>query len=67
MIALFKKHYPATDIQWLKSRPRQGDWNLFMVSLGRPASKLPFFAKCGLAKLHKDLLEQGHAVSFINV
>ena len=67
VIALFKKHHPTAGIQWLKSRPRQGDWNLCMVSLGRPASKLPFFAKCGLAKLHKDLLEQGHAVSFINV
>jgi len=38
-----------------------------MVSLGRPAIKLPFFAKCELVKLHKDLVEQGHAVSFINV
>jgi uncharacterized protein (TIGR04141 family) len=67
VIALFKKHHPTADSEWLKSRPRQGDWNLCMVSLGRPAIKLPFFAKCGLVKLHNDLVEQGHAVSFINV
>jgi len=67
VVGLFKKHHPTADVEWLKSRPRQGDWNLCMVSLGRPAIKLPFFAKCGLVKLHKDLVEQGHAVSFIHV
>jgi uncharacterized protein (TIGR04141 family) len=67
VIALFKKHHPTADIEWLRTRPQQGAWNLCMVSLGKPAAKLPFFAKCGLAKLHKDLLEQGHAVSFISV
>jgi len=67
LIALFKKHHPTADVEWLKSRPRQGDWNLCMVSLGKPATKLPFFAKCGLVKLRKDLVEQGHAVSFISV
>jgi uncharacterized protein (TIGR04141 family) len=67
VIALFKKHHPTADVGWLKSRPRQGDWNLCMVSLGKPATKLPFFAKCGLVKFHKDLVEQGHAVSFISV
>jgi len=65
--ALFKKHHPTADVEWLKSRPRQGDWNLCMVSLGKPATKLPFFAKCGLVKLQKDLVEQGHTVSFISV
>ena len=67
LIALFKKHHPTANIDWLKSRPRQGDWKLCMVSLGKPAAKLPFFAKCGLVKVNKDLVEQGHAVSFISV
>ncbi len=67
VIALFRKHHPKADVTWLKSRPRQGDWNLCMVSLGKPAAKLPFFAKCGLVKLYKDLREQGHAVSFTKV
>lgn len=67
VIALFKKYHPKADVEWLKSRPRQGDWNLCLVSLGKPATKLPFFAKCGLVKVHKDLVEQGHAVSYITV
>ncbi len=61
---LLAKHHPTTDIAWLRSRPRREDWNLCMVSLGRRQSELPFFAKCGLAKLSKDLLERGHTATF---
>jgi hypothetical protein len=32
--------------------------------LGKPSADLPFFAKCGLAKLSKELVERGHRVSF---
>lgn len=67
LAASLKKHHPKADRQWLNARPRQGDWNLCMVSLGRPSATLPFFAKCGLAKVYKDLSEQGHAASFMNV
>jgi uncharacterized protein (TIGR04141 family) len=66
-LILFKKYHPQTDIEWLKSRPKQGEWNLCMVSLGKPANRLPFFAKCGLVKLHRDLSERGHTVPFIHV
>jgi uncharacterized protein (TIGR04141 family) len=65
--ALFKKYRHKADVSWLKSRPRQGDWTLCMVSLGKPATKLPFFAKCTLVKVYKELREQGHAVSFVKV
>jgi uncharacterized protein (TIGR04141 family) len=64
---LFARHHPKADVSWLNTRPRQGDWNLCMVSLGRSAKDLPFFAKCGLAKVYKDLSTQGHAVSFTKV
>lgn len=64
---IFAKHHPNADSSWLKGRPRHGDWNLCMVSLGRASKDLPFFAKCGLAKLYKDLTEQGHTVSFLSV
>src|SRR5664279_1883860 len=47
---IFKKYHPKADTEWLKSRPRNGDWDFCLLSLGRPAAKLPFFAKCGLAK-----------------
>lgn len=67
LVTLFERHFPTTDRTWLRSRPRQGDWHLCMVSLGKCAAQLPFFAKCGLAKAYKDLSEQGHSVSFTNV
>jgi len=64
---LFGKYHPRADAAWLSTRPRQGEWDLCMVSLGAPAADLPFFAKCGLAKIYKDLSEQGHTLSFISV
>jgi uncharacterized protein (TIGR04141 family) len=67
LLQLFAKRFPTVDVTWLKSRPRQGDWNLCMVSLGKCAAQLPFFAKCGLAKVYKDLSEQGHLLSFTSV
>lgn len=59
-----KDIYPKAERAWLDARPRPGDWNLCLVSLGRRASDLPFFAKCGLARLVKELEEGGHHVSF---
>jgi len=64
---VFKKYHPTADTNWLKSRPDNGDWKLCMVSLGRSAAKLPFFAKCGLWRVQKGLTERGHAVFFISV
>jgi uncharacterized protein (TIGR04141 family) len=43
---VFKKYHPNTDRGWLKSRPSNADWNLCLVSLGRPAKTLPFFVHC---------------------
>ena len=67
LIRLFEVHHPRFDVSWLQSRPRNGDWNLCMVSLGRKAADLPFLAKCGLTRTYKELTEQGHVVSFVNV
>jgi uncharacterized protein (TIGR04141 family) len=64
---VFKKYHPTADTNWLKSRPDNGDWNLCMVSLGRTAAKLPFFAKCSLWRVHKGLTERGHKVFFVAV
>jgi uncharacterized protein (TIGR04141 family) len=64
---VFAKHHAKADRKWLKSRPRAGDWQLCLVSLGRPASRLPFFAKCGLARLYNELGQRGHDVSFLDV
>ena len=64
---VFRKYHPGADRTWLDSRPRNGEWKLCLVSLGKPAKKLPFFAKCGLVRLHRDLSERGHEVSFLDV
>ena len=64
---VFKKQHPKADRTWLKTRPRNEDWNLALVSLGRPAKDLPFFAKCALWKLHRNLTARGHQISFISV
>jgi uncharacterized protein (TIGR04141 family) len=61
---VFKKYYPKEDSTWLDSRPMPGDWELCLASLGRSAKELPFFAKCSLMNLHRDLRERGHKVSF---
>jgi hypothetical protein len=67
VIALFGTYHPGVDVGWLETRPRQGDWRLCMISLGQPAATLPFFARCGLAKIYKELVERGHLVSFNDV
>lgn len=67
LVKVFAKLYPAVDTQWLKSRPKNGDWNLCLVSLGKNTSQLPFFARCGLVRLYKDLAERGHSVAFTAV
>ena len=64
---VFKKYHQGTDTNWLSARPRHGDWNICLVSLGKPALRLPFFARCGLVKAYSDLREQGHEVSFLAV
>jgi uncharacterized protein (TIGR04141 family) len=64
---VFKKHYPKENSSWLDVRPRADDWNLCLVSLGRPANSLPFFAKCALVKVTRDLTVRGHHVSFLKV
>ncbi len=64
VLRLFKQHHPGADIEWLQTRPHREDWKLAMVSLGRPSADLPFFAKCGLTKLYKELIERGHNASF---
>jgi uncharacterized protein (TIGR04141 family) len=63
----FRQHYRDVDIEWLQSRPLQSEWHLCLVSLGRAADQLPFFAKCSLATVYKDLYNRGHRMSFVSV
>jgi uncharacterized protein (TIGR04141 family) len=67
LVEVFKKYHKGVDTAWLKTRPRHGDWNICLVSLGKSPSELPFFARCSLVKLYNDLREGGHEVSFLKV
>ena len=64
---VFAKYHPTADAQWLKARPKNGDWNMCLVSLGKNALQLPFFARCGIVRLYKDLSARGHPVAFTAV
>jgi uncharacterized protein (TIGR04141 family) len=67
IMGLLGQHHPGADVGWLATRPKQGEWNICMVSLGEPAASLPFFARCALVKLFDDLDRQRHSVSFVAV
>jgi uncharacterized protein (TIGR04141 family) len=64
---VFRRYHPSVDASWLKSRPNNSDWKLCLISLGRTARSLPFFAKCALYRVHKGLTERGHKVYFGSV
>lgn len=61
---VFKKWHPSADSTWLDQRPTHGEWDLCLVSMGKSAKELPFFAKCSLLNLQRDLAARGHRVSF---
>jgi len=52
----------ATD--WLNERPKQHEWDLCLVLMGKHVGALPFFAKCGVAWLLGELQRRGFKVSF---
>jgi uncharacterized protein (TIGR04141 family) len=62
-----KKHHKGEDSSWLDSRPKNSDWNLCMVSLGRSAIDLPFFARCSVRRLYLEMRRRGFEVSFLAV
>ena len=58
------KDAPAQDVSWLGVRPQRHEWNLCLVSMGKNASQFPFFAKCGVARLVRELEQGGYRISF---
>jgi uncharacterized protein (TIGR04141 family) len=54
-------------VDWIETRPRQGDWNICLVSLGKAAAHLPFFARSSLYTLSRALRKAGHKISFLKV
>jgi uncharacterized protein (TIGR04141 family) len=62
-----KKHHKGESTAWLDSRPKNSDWNLCMVSLGKSAMDLPFFARCSVRRLYIEMRRRGFEVSFLAV
>jgi uncharacterized protein (TIGR04141 family) len=58
------KHDKTKDTSWLLNRPQRHEWNLCLVSMGKPATQFPFFAKCGVARLVRELEQGGYHISF---
>ncbi|PTT84666.1 hypothetical protein DBR42_14880 [Pelomonas sp. HMWF004] len=52
------------DATWTKTKPLRNEWTLCLVSMGTPIAKLPFFAKCGLARLLRDLEQRNFNIAF---
>lgn len=55
------------DTDWLDERPKQHEWDLCLVLMGKHVDALPFFAKCGIAWLLGELQRRGFKVSFQKV
>lgn len=49
---------------WLTTRPKRHEWSLCLVLMGKEVKELPFFAKCGIARLLGELQRGGYNVSF---
>ena len=64
---LTERLHEGFPVGWIETRPRQGDWNICLVSLGKTAAQLPFFARCSLYTLSRALRKAGHKVSFLKV
>ena len=60
LASVVMKHYPSINTSWTDSRPSNGSWKLCIVPLGKDLKKLPFFAKCGLYRLIKEMDAAGH-------
>ncbi|MBB5886959.1 MULTISPECIES: TIGR04141 family sporadically distributed protein [unclassified Xanthomonas] len=61
------KNHPAAVIDWIKNPPRSSEWEICLVSMGKPAHLLPMFAKCGLMRLHRELSKRFKTVTYAMV
>lgn len=52
------------DTTWLDAQPKRHEWNLCLVLMGKQVGALPFFAKCGVARLLGEFQRGGYNVSF---
>jgi uncharacterized protein (TIGR04141 family) len=51
-------------VDWMDAQPKRHEWNLCLVLMGKQLNQLPFFAKCGIARLLRELEKGGFNVFF---
>lgn len=51
-------------IDWMEAQPKRHEWQLCLVLMGKELDQLPFFAKCGIARLLHELEKGGFNVRF---
>ncbi|WP_338641084.1 TIGR04141 family sporadically distributed protein [Burkholderia pyrrocinia] len=51
-------------VDWMSAQPKRHEWNLCLVLMGKQLNQLPFFAKCGIARLLRELERGGFNVKF---
>ncbi|MCA7971859.1 TIGR04141 family sporadically distributed protein [Burkholderia sp. AU39826] len=51
-------------VDWMSTQPKRHEWNLCLVLMGKNLNQLPFFAKCGIARLLRELEKGGFNVQF---
>lgn len=64
LIEKIVQNHPEIDTSWLSTPPRGLDWEVCLVSMGKAAVDLPMFAKCGLMRVHRDLVGRFRQVSY---
>ncbi|SOT93077.1 TIGR04141 family sporadically distributed protein [Xanthomonas arboricola] len=64
LLLTVQKNYPALVVDWLVNYPRSSEWEICLVSMGKQASQLPMFAKCGLMRVHRELSTRFKAVTY---
>jgi uncharacterized protein (TIGR04141 family) len=51
-------------VDWMDSQPKRHEWNLCLVLMGKQLNQLPFFAKCGIVRVLRELEKGGFNVFF---
>ncbi len=59
----YRKKMAKAGFKVPQTRPRNGDWSLCLVIMGRKVGQLPLFAQCSIARLVRDLERNQHSVA----
>jgi len=67
LVRVMKTHHKGVPTNWIENKPKNGDWKSLPGLSRQEQNDLPFFAKCGLARLRRETKKAGDEVSFLKV